>query len=147
YKTIIFRTSSRIVKEENFAAVRRGLGGELAGKLAGKRVELRGEVVLYKEKTPEIIVETASQIILEGDLGDPYPKVQGGAVTNAGPVVVPPIAVAVAGGFVASAKSDKFHKAVGCQWAAKIHPENRVVYQTRELAMAAGLKPCGACHP
>jgi len=53
----------------------------------------------------------------------------------------------VAGEYVASAKSDKFHKAVGCQWALKIHPENRVVYQTRELAMAAGLTPCKNCHP
>ena len=125
------------VKAENFAALRRGLGGELAGKLEGKRVELRGKVVIYKG-IPEIIVETASQIILEGDLGDPYPKGQGGG---------PPIAGACVGGYVASAKSDKFHKAVGCQWALKIHPENRVVYETRELAIGANLTPCKNCHP
>ena len=145
-----------IVKEENFAAVRRGLGGELAGRLAGKRVELRGEVVLYKGETPEIIVETASQIVLEGDLGDPYPKVQGG-VPNAGAGVpnagagVPnagagvPNAGAVAGGYVASS-TGKFHKAE-CSSAARIKAGNRVLYETRELAIEAGLVPCKNCHP
>ena len=133
-----------IVKEENFAAVRRGLGGELAGRLAGKRVELRGEVVLYKGETPEIIVETASQIVLEGDLGDPYPKGQGGVPPIAGAAV--PKAGACVGGYVASANSDKFHK-VECLWAKKVNPQNRVLYETRELAIGANLTPCKNCHP
>ena len=131
------------VKAENFAALRRGLGGELAGKLAGKRVELRGKVVLYKEKTPEIIVETASQIVLEGDLSDPYPKGQGGAPPIAGAGV--PKAGAVAGGYVASS-TGKFHKAE-CSSAARIKAGNRVLYETRELAIGAGLVPCKNCHP
>ena len=131
------------VKAENFAALRRGLGGELAGKLAGKRVELRGKVVLYKEKTPEIIVETASQIVLEGDLSDPYPKGQGGAPPIAGAGV--PKAGAVAGGYVASS-TGKFHKAE-CSSAARIKAGNRVLYETRELAIEAGLVPCKNCHP
>jgi len=49
-------------------------------------------------------------------------------------------------GYVSSANSQVFHDA-HCRSAAKIAAANRVVYRTREAAIAAGKKPCHECNP
>ena len=55
-------------------------------------------------------------------------------------------AVPVAGGFVASARSQVFHR-VDCKSAAKISEKNLVHYASREEAIQAGKKPCHECNP
>ena len=55
-------------------------------------------------------------------------------------------AVPVAGGFVASARSQVFHRP-DCKSAAKISEKNLVHYNSREEAIQAGKKPCAECRP
>lgn len=50
-----------IVKRENLEAVEDALGGVLKSSLAGKTVELRGEIILYGE-IPEIVVSSGNQV-------------------------------------------------------------------------------------
>lgn len=50
-----------IVKKENCEAVVGALGADLKSALAGRNIELRGEIVLYKE-IPEIIITDGSQL-------------------------------------------------------------------------------------
>lgn len=52
----------------------------------------------------------------------------------------------VQGGFLASAKSDVFHRA-GCKSAARIADKNMVRYATRDEAIKAGKRPCAECQP
>ena len=47
---------------------------------------------------------------------------------------------------VAAHYSDRYHVA-SCKIAKKIHPDDLVVYQTPEEAVAAGLTPCKKCNP
>ena len=66
---IIFQGNQRgqfvgIVKEENLAAVTTTLGAELKVALTSKTIELRGKMELYKDNTPQIVVEGANQIQL-----------------------------------------------------------------------------------
>lgn len=53
---------------------------------------------------------------------------------------------ATSGKYVASKESDKYHYP-WCRWAEQIKPENRIYFQTKEEAEAAGYKPCGVCNP
>lgn len=46
----------------------------------------------------------------------------------------------------ASAKAEKFHLPT-CEWAEKISDSNKIVYQSRDDAIADGKVPCGACNP
>lgn len=46
----------------------------------------------------------------------------------------------------ASAKAEKFHLPT-CEWAQKISENNKIIYQSREDAIADGKEPCGACNP
>ena len=46
----------------------------------------------------------------------------------------------------ASAKENKFHKP-DCEWAQKISQNNKIVYNSREKAIADGKIPCGVCNP
>jgi beta-lactamase superfamily II metal-dependent hydrolase len=48
--------------------------------------------------------------------------------------------------FPGSGRSEVFH-AAGCGNAAKIGPQNRVCYESREAALAAGKRAAGCCHP
>ena len=54
--------------------------------------------------------------------------------------------VPVAGGFVASARSQVFHRS-DCKSAGKISEKNLVHYGSREEAIQAGKKPCAECRP
>lgn len=54
----------------------------------------------------------------------------------------PPVTVA----FVGSTESDKFHHP-GCRWAQNIQDAHRLVFATREAALAEGRVPCGTCAP
>lgn len=58
----------------------------------------------------------------------------------------PAPAVPVAGGFVASARSQVFHRP-DCKSAAKISEKNLVHYNSRGEAIQAGKKPCAECRP
>ena len=53
---------------------------------------------------------------------------------------------AAQGAYTASTKSDKFHLS-SCSSAAHISEDNRVWFQTRDEAIAAGYSPCGKCKP
>ncbi len=46
----------------------------------------------------------------------------------------------------ASAKTDKFHLP-DCEWAEKISDDNKIIYQSREDAIADGKEPCSVCNP
>lgn len=46
----------------------------------------------------------------------------------------------------ASAKAEKFHLPT-CEWAEKISEDNKIVYDSREDAIADGKVPCGVCNP
>lgn len=46
----------------------------------------------------------------------------------------------------ASAKTDKFHLPT-CEWAQKISDNNKIVYNSREDAIAHGKEPCSVCNP
>ena len=46
----------------------------------------------------------------------------------------------------ASAKAEKFHTP-DCEWAQKISDANKIVYQSRDDAVADGKVPCTACNP
>ena len=46
----------------------------------------------------------------------------------------------------ASAKTDKFHLPT-CEWAEKISEDNKIIYTSREDAIADGKEPCGVCNP
>ena len=46
----------------------------------------------------------------------------------------------------ASAKAEKFHLPT-CEWAEKISDDNKIVYHSRDDAIADGKVPCGACNP
>ena len=47
---------------------------------------------------------------------------------------------------IAAYYSDRYHVA-SCKIAQKIHPDDRVYYDTAEAAVAAGLIPCKKCDP
>lgn len=121
-----------IVKGEDLAAVTEALGGALKATLTGKTVELRGQIILYKE-TPEIVVTGGNQIRVVEDAPS-------GAVPPA------PAAAAPSEGYVASVNSAVFHKA-DCKSAAKISAKNLITYKTREEAIQAGKRPCAECRP
>ena len=48
--------------------------------------------------------------------------------------------------FWASSKTDKFHLPT-CEWAEKISNNNKVVYHSRDDAIADGKQPCTVCNP
>ena len=48
--------------------------------------------------------------------------------------------------FWASAKAEKFHTP-DCEWAQKISEDNKIVYHSRDDAIADGKVPCGVCNP
>ncbi len=50
------------------------------------------------------------------------------------------------GQYVASSKSDKFHYP-SCSSASRISEDNRLWFDTRDDAVAAGYSPCGRCKP
>ncbi len=52
----------------------------------------------------------------------------------------------VASGYVASSRSQVFHRA-DCKGAAKISEKNLVHYATRDEAIQAGKRPCPECNP
>jgi endonuclease/exonuclease/phosphatase family metal-dependent hydrolase len=124
-----------IVKGEDVAAVTEALGGELKAMLTGKTVELRGEIVLYKD-IPEIVVTGGNQIRVVGDSASQTGVGGPGAAA----------AVNASEGYVASVNSAVFHKA-GCKSASKISAKNLVSFKTREEAIQAGKRPCAECRP
>lgn len=54
--------------------------------------------------------------------------------------------VSVAGKYVGSTKSDKYHLPT-CRYSESIAPENEVWFKDAAAAKAAGHEPCGVCKP
>ena len=80
---------------------------------------------------------------------DPYEgKEQGYSETHraAEPPKTDAATTPIAGGYVASSRSQVFHKA-DCKSAAKISEKNLVHYATRDEAIQAGKAPCHECNP
>lgn len=48
--------------------------------------------------------------------------------------------------FVASKKSNKFHKK-SCSYAKKIKSKNKITFKSKAQAKKCGYKPCKKCHP
>ena len=48
--------------------------------------------------------------------------------------------------FVASKKSNKFHKPT-CTYAKKIKKSNKITFKSKSQAKKSGYKPCKKCHP
>lgn len=46
----------------------------------------------------------------------------------------------------ASEKTSKFHLPT-CEWAEKISENNKIIYDSREDAIADGKEPCDVCNP
>lgn len=62
------------------------------------------------------------------------------------PTFAPSAPVQAQGAYEASSRSDKFHLP-HCSSAARISEDNRVWFETRDEAIAAGYSPCGKCNP
>lgn len=62
------------------------------------------------------------------------------------PTLAPSAPVQAQGAYEASSRSDKFHLP-HCSSASRISDDNRVWFQTRDEAIAAGYSPCGKCNP
>jgi len=71
----------------------------------------------------------------------PEPNVQ--PADQPPPPLPPP---SLEGKYVASARSKVFHNS-DCEWAKRIAPENLVVFDSREVALASGRRPCKICAP
>lgn len=62
------------------------------------------------------------------------------------PKVLSPPPPVPAGKYLASQQSKVFHVSE-CPWAGKIAPYNRLVFESREAAIASGRRPCKICLP
>lgn len=62
------------------------------------------------------------------------------------PTLAPSAPAQAQGAYEASSRSDKFHLP-SCSSASRISEDNRVWFQTRDEAIAAGYSPCGKCDP
>ena len=56
------------------------------------------------------------------------------------------VATVFATNYVGNAKSKKFHVS-SCSFVGKMNPNNRVDFQSRDEAIAAGYVPCKRCSP
>lgn len=54
--------------------------------------------------------------------------------------------VAARAEFWASTKAKSYHQP-SCRWVARITPEYRLKFATKDAAWAAGYKPCEVCRP
>ena len=48
--------------------------------------------------------------------------------------------------YVGSTRSNKYHY-TWCQWAQKVNPKNKLVFNSVKEAQAAGYIPCKVCRP
>ena len=61
-------------------------------------------------------------------------------------VLTASVATVLAANYVGNANSGKFHYA-DCASVGRMNPDNRVEFNTREEAVAAGYVPCKRCQP
>ena len=99
-------------------------------------------------RSPELAAKYTANWKVHDAHSDPYEgKTEGYSETHrAAETPKADAAVPIAGGFVASARSQVFHRA-DCKSAAKISERNLVHYASREEAIQAGKKPCAECNP
>ena len=84
------------------------------------------------------LAASLSSVLVSDSLAPPTPE----TLYESQPKTTAP----VAGGYVASARSQVFHRP-DCKSAAKISEKNLVRYNTRDEAIQAGKKPCHECNP
>jgi phosphatidylserine/phosphatidylglycerophosphate/cardiolipin synthase-like enzyme len=97
-------------------------------------------------RSPELAAKYAANWQAHAAHSDPYEsRTQGYSETHRA-AAEPPKTDAVAGGYVASSRSQVFHRP-SCKGAAKISEKNLVHYATRDEAIQAGKKPCPECNP
>ena len=100
-------------------------------------------------RSPELAAKYAANWKVHADHSDPYAgRTEGYSQTHRAARETPKTdaAVPVASGYVASARSQVFHRP-DCKSAAKISEKNLVHYASREEAIQAGKKPCHECNP
>ena len=101
-------------------------------------------------RSPDLAAKYTANWQAHAAHSDPYEgKTQGYSETHhaaAEPPKTDTATAPIAGGFVASARSQVFHRA-DCKSAAKISAKNLVHYATRDEAIQAGKKPCAECQP
>jgi phosphatidylserine/phosphatidylglycerophosphate/cardiolipin synthase-like enzyme len=95
-------------------------------------------------RSPELAAKYTANWKLHLDHSEKYEEKEKGYSEIHSPKTT--AAVPIAGVFVASSRSQVFHKS-DCKSAAKISEKNLVRYNTREEAIQAGKKPCGECNP
>ncbi len=92
-------------------------------------------------RSADLAAKYADNWNVHADHSDPYVEKEKGYSETHHAATAP-----IADGFVASARSQVFHKA-GCKSAAKISEKNLVRYASRDEAIAAGKHPCHECNP
>ena len=98
-------------------------------------------------RSPDLAAKYTANWHVHDAHSDPYEgKTQGYSETHRAAAETPKTDAAVAGGFVASSRSQVFHRA-DCKSATKISEKNLVHYATRDEAIQAGKKPCAECNP
>ncbi len=101
-------------------------------------------------RSPELAKKYTDNWNVHNSHSDPYAgRTEGYSQTHraaAEPPKTDPATTPIAGGFVASSRSQVFHRA-DCKSAAKISERNLVHYATRDEAIQAGKKPCAECQP
>ena len=100
-------------------------------------------------RSPDLAAKYTANWQAHAEHSDPYEsKEQGYSETHRAETERPETAAVapVAGGYVASSRSQVFHRA-DCKSAAKISATNLVRYATREEAIQAGKRPCPECNP
>ena len=101
-------------------------------------------------RSPELAVKYAANWQAHLEHSEKYQEKEKGYSETHRVATEPPSkadpAVPIAGGFVASARSQVFHRP-DCKSATKISKKNLVHYASREEAIQAGKKPCAECTP
>ncbi len=97
-------------------------------------------------RSPDLAAKYTANWQAHAAHSDPYEAKTEGYSEKHRAAEPPKTGAAVAGGFVASSRSQVFHRP-DCKSAAKISAKNLVHYATRDEAIQAGKKPCAECQP
>ncbi len=98
-------------------------------------------------RSPELAAKYAANWKVHADHSDPYAgRTEGYSQTHRAAAEPTKNDATLAGGYVASSRSQVFHRP-GCRGAAKISEKNLVHYATRDEAIQAGKRPCPECNP
>lgn len=91
-------------------------------------------VLIYDSNNKLVYNNTTSNVKVTTDVVKDQPVKQDTSKDNSGTT------------YWGSSKSGKFHK-TNCEWAQKIHGNNKVVFHSRDEAINKGYQPCNVCNP